>query len=275
MKSKILILPCLFLLLVSCKTPKDVAYFQGIENVTAAQKAAMEQTYKPRICSDDILVINVTSPDVTSAAPYNLPAFGYYSPGEAAVGKTTDTQKLYTYLVDEDGFIQFPYLGRIHIAELSINEANRMLEEKIRPAVPDVMVNVQIVNYKVSIFGEVKEANVYEVKGYRVSILDLIAMAGDLTINADRKNVLLVRDNNGKKETARLDLTKPDVFSSPYYYLQQNDLVYVEPNDEKKRQSKYTEETYYSSTMITGILSSIVMITSTIIQIIYLNKANN
>jgi polysaccharide export outer membrane protein len=233
----------------------------------------MNQTYRLEICTDDRLVINVTSPDSESSAPYNLPAYGYYAPRKTPEETMSQNENLYTYLVDEDGYISFPELGRIRLAGLTVGEAGRLLEEKLKPSVPKVFVDVQIINFKVSIMGEVKDPNSFEISGNRVSILDLIAMAGNLTINADRKNVLLIRDNDGQKEFIRIDLTKPDVFASPYYYLKQNDVVSVEPNDARKRLANYTEETTFKPTLITGLLSTVALITSTILQMIIINKS--
>jgi polysaccharide export outer membrane protein len=257
----------LILLLSSCRTPRDVSYFQGIDDLTEEQKEAMNQKYVPRICIDDALVINVTSPDRGSVTPFTPPPYGYYMPGEAEIGIMATTQNLFTYLVDENGYINFPVLGRVHLAGLTINESIRLMEQLIWEYAPKAVVSVQVANFKVGIFGEVGEANVFTVKTPRVSILDLIAMAGDLTIWADRKNVWVHRDHNGKKEHARLDLTDPAIFASPYYYLQQNDMVYVMPNKARKRNSKVTENDNVFVTMCTVIVSSISLVITTIIQI--------
>jgi polysaccharide export outer membrane protein len=263
-----IILFFLLAILGSCRTPKDVAYFQGVDKLTEEQKKAMDQVCVPRIHVDDILLINVTSPMREATAPYSPAPFGYYEPGEAQVGISAQTQNLYTYLVDNEGYINFPVLGRIKISGYSINEANKMMEELIKPSVPDVMVNIQISNFKVGIFGEVKTADVYTIKGMRVSILDLISMAGDLTINGDRKNIIVIRDTDGKKEYQKLDITDPAIFASPYYYLQQNDMVYVEPNDEQKKFSRYTAQKQYSSSMISILVSTVSIVLSSLITIL-------
>lgn len=256
---KYALLPVMFLIIMfsSCRTPKDVSYFQGIESLTEAQKEAMNQKYVPRICIDDALVINVTSPDRETTAPFSPPPFGYYMPGESEIGISATTQNLFLYVVDENGYINFPVLGRIHVAGMTINETIRMLEEMIKEYAPQAVVNVQITNFKVGIFGEVKTANVYTIKTPRVSILDLVAMAGDLTIMGDRKNVWLCRDNNGEKIQVRMDLTDPAIFASPYYYLQQNDMVYVMPNDAQKRNSRYSTNDNFNLTLVSIMISSL------------------
>ncbi len=251
----------------SCRTPKDIAYFQGIEQLSEEQKAAMNQKYVPRICIDDALVIFVTSPDRETTAQFSPSPFGYFMPGDNEIGISATTQNLYTYLVDEKGEINFPVLGRIYVAGLSINEATRMLEAKIWETAPLAMVHIQIANFKVGIIGEVKNPEIYAIKTSRISILELIAKAGDLTIFADRKNVWLHRDNNGEKVHVRLDLTDPMIFASPYYYLQQNDMVYVMQNDAQKRNARISDSDNTRATFLTAIVSTLSITVSAIINL--------
>ena len=176
-------------------------------------------------------------------------------------------------MVDSEGDINFPILGKIKLAGLTIQEANKKLQSLIAKDVPDALVNIQIINFKVGIFGEVARSNIYTIRNNRISIVDLIAQAGDLTINANRKNLLLIRrDNSGKSEHVRIDLTDPTLFASPYFYLKQNDILYVEPNDAKKRNANYSSAQQYSLTIVSTILSGISVISSTIIAIIATNK---
>ena len=262
----------LIVLLSSCKTPQNITYFQGIENITEEQMSAMNQTHNPKICIDDVLIINVTSPDRETAAPYNPPPYGIYMPGESEIGISAETQNLYTYLVDDKGYINFPVLGRVKIAGLTINEANRMMEDLIKESLPSVLVNISIANFKVRIIGEVVRPNEYTIKSTRVSILDVIAMAGDLTIMGDRKNVLLLRDNNGVKERLKYDLTDPAIFTEPHYYLQQNDVVYVYPNNAQKRNSMFSNENSFKVSLFSLILSSITGTIAATISIINATK---
>jgi polysaccharide export outer membrane protein len=244
-----------------------VSYFHGIESLTEEQRAEMTQKFIPKICIDDVLIIYVTSPDRETVAPFSPPPFGYYSPSESEIGISATTQNLFTYLVDEEGYINFPVLGRIHVAGKTVNETIRMMEDMIREMAPQAVVNVQITNFKVGIFGEIKTANLYTIKTPRISILDLIAMAGDLTILGDRKNVWLLRDNNGEKIQVPLDLTDPAIFASPYYYLQQNDMVYVAPNKAQKRNSRFSNSDSFKISLFSSILTSLSLITSTILTI--------
>ena len=264
----------LIVLLSSCKTPQNITYFQGIENITEEQMTSMDQTHNPKICIDDVLIINVTSPDRETAAPYNPPPYGIFMPGESEIGISAETQNLYTYLVDDMGEINFPVLGHVKIAGLTINEATRMMEDLLKDGLPGGLVNITIANFKVRILGEVMRPNEYSIKSTRVSILDLIAMAGDLTIMGDRKNILLLRDNNGKKERLKYDLTDPAIFALPHYYLQQNDVVYVVPNNAQKRNSLYSNEHNFRISFFTLILSSITGTIAATISIINTSRNN-
>ena len=262
----------LIVLLSSCKTPQNVAYFQGLESLTIEQKALMDHTHHPKICVDDVLIINVASPDRETAMPYNPPPYSYYKPGESEIGISAETQNLYTYLVDEEGFIGFPVLGRILLAGLTINEANRKIEDLLKEELPGGLVNIQIVNFKIRVIGEVARPNEYSIKSNRVSILDMIAMAGDLTIFGDRQSVWVFRDDNGKKEQVRMDLTDPAIFASPYYYLQQNDIVYVVPNKSQKKNSLYSNEHNFRLSVFSALIASIASVTGVIISIINVSR---
>ena len=257
----------LIFLFGACRTPQNIAYFQGIDNLTDEQRAAMDQKYVPRICVDDALVIYVTSPERDNVAAFSQPPFGYYTPGENEIGILATTQNLFTYMVDEFGEINFPVFGRIHVAGLSVNETVRMLEKLIWEYAPSAVISVQIVNFIVSILGEVKTPDTYSMKNSRISILDLIAHAGDLTIYADRKNVWLTRDNNGEKIHVRMDLTDPMIFASPYYYLQQNDMVYVLPNDAQKRTSQMSTTDGTRVALLSACISTVSVLISALLTI--------
>ena len=261
MKCKNVFFLCVAFLFASCKTPKDVTYLQGIDILTKEQLAAMNQTYSASICEDDLLTITVTAWDPSVVVPFNPPTYAYSSPGETNI---STPQQLQTYLVDQDGKINFPVLGRIKAAGLSKYELSMYLQNEIGKYAEDVMVNIQIVNYKISVLGEVARPGSINVRNDRISILDAIAQSGDLTINGNRKNILITRNNNGAPEVGRIDLTDPAVFTSPYYYLQQNDVVYVEPNNAKKRNANYSSAQQYTLTIVSTIMTGVSVI-STII----------
>ncbi|MCK9414767.1 MAG: polysaccharide biosynthesis/export family protein, partial [Prolixibacteraceae bacterium] len=182
------------------------------------------------------------------------------------------SQAMQTYTVDSDGSINFPVIGKVQLAEKTKREAVDLLQNKISELVKDPIVNIQIINYKVTVIGEVLKPGSYPVNSDRVTVLDAIGMANDLTIYGNRENVKVIRDNNGKQEVVTFDLTKSDFFSSPYFYLQQNDIVYVEPNDKRKKQSRYSQTDQVDLSVITAITSSISVIASVIVSIIAVNK---
>lgn len=250
------------LLFGACAVPKDVVYFQGVDNLTAAQIEQMNQTYISKIVPDDLLTITVTAWDPTVVTPFNPPVYSYSSQGDASV---TSSTQLHTYLVDKEGNINFPVIGKIQAAGYSKQEFNEMMQEKISKYVKEPIVNVQIVNYKITLTGEVSRPGAITVRNDRISIVDAIGQSGDLTINANRKNILIIRDNNGEKEFGRIDLTDPTLFVSPYYYLRQNDVVYVEPNNAKKRNANYSQAEQYKLTIFSTLLSTVSVISSIII----------
>jgi polysaccharide export outer membrane protein len=226
----------------------------------------MNQIYDTRIREDDLLTISVSSWDPTVVTPFNPPSYSYYQPADADVNNAS-MQNLFTYLVGRDGFITFPVIGKIHLAGLSVDQAGKKIQELVMETVPDALVDVQIINFKVGIFGEVSRTNVYSIRNNRISILDLIAMAGDLTINANRKNILLIRENNGVKEFARIDMTDPNIFASPYFYLQQNDLVYVEPNRAKIKNANYSSSQQYSLSIVSTVMTGVNIVATIILAL--------
>ncbi len=264
MKIKLLPALLLVLLLASCSVPKDVTYFQGIDSLTPEQLEQMNQTYMSKIIPDDLLTITVTAWDPTVVTPFNPPVYAYSSEGETSIELS---QQLQTYLVDKEGFIVFPVIGKVKAAGLSKQELAESLRKEIAHYVKDAMVNVQIVNYKIYVIGEVARPGSLTVRNDRITIVDAIAQVGDLTINANRKNILIMRDNEGKKEFARVDMTQPDIFASPYFYLRQNDVIYVEPNDAKKRNAKYSQAQQFNISVFSTILTTVSVITTVILAI--------
>ena len=222
MRLKYYLLAIFCVLMCACKAPKDVIYFQGIDDLTPDELAEMSQAYTIKIENDDLLSINVTAWDPVAVTPFNPPVFAYSSQGEQPL---IASESMYTYLVDEDGCINFPIIGKVHVAGLTRQEISKKLESKISKYVKDPLVNVQLLNFRIVLMGEFSRPGSYSVKRDRVSVLDAIGMAGDLPLTANRKNILVIRDNNGLKETCRLDITSPNIFESPYFYLKQNDIV--------------------------------------------------
>jgi polysaccharide export outer membrane protein len=269
MKSK-LISALLLTFLLSCSAPKDVLYFQGLDHFTHEQLAQLNQSYSSRIVANDILAISVSFWDATAILPFNPPSINRIMPGTAEV---TPAEFLPTYLVDADGSITFPVVGKVQAAGLSKQELVDSLKEKIAHYIEgDVSVTVTITNYKVTLMGEVARPGALNVRNEKISIIDAIGQCGDLTINGNRKNILVIRDNNGVKEFGRIDLTDPAIFASPYYYLRQNDMIYIEPNSAKQRNARYSQAQSYNVTVFSTILSTISVVSTVVLAIITATK---
>jgi polysaccharide export outer membrane protein len=269
-------------LLISCGAPKDVLYFQNIDSMTGEQKVRMYQSYTSQICPDDMLSITVTSKSPDVATPFNPPLYSYANPVTAEALNNSplsyptlnSSLQLTTYPVNNEGNINFPVIGKLHVAGLSKQELEGKLQNELLPYVPDAIVHVKIENFKVTVLGEVLAPGVLPVLNERISILEAIGQAGDLSINGNRKNVLVIRDNNGQKEYGRVNLTNSDVFTSPYYYLRQNDIVYVEPNKAKQKSARYSQGESFTTTVYATIVSGASTIVAIVIAISNATKKN-
>lgn len=270
MRVKLVSVVALFVFMFgACSAPKDVVYLQGVDKLTPEQVSQMTQTYTSRISKDDLLSISVTASDPTVTTPFNPPVFSYAQQGEQPI---VAAQSMYTYLVDSDGNINFPVLGKIHVAGLSKQELCDEMQKKLSKYIEDPLVNVQITNFRITIMGEVNRPGIFTIKNDRLSILDAFGYVGDLAITANRKNILLIRDNDGQKEFVRMDITDPALFASPYFYLKQNDVIYVEPNLAKQRNSRFSQSKQYNITVFSSIISAVSVLTSMVITIINLKK---
>ena len=256
---KINVLSAIVLLLVvsSCSTSKT-AYFENLDIEEMSGKMDVGN-YELRIAPDDMLSITVSSVVPDAAAPYNLPAVSYSEPGKQEL---TIVPNLQVYTVDKNGYIYFPIVGRIRAEGMTRNELSKFIEDKIRPELKDPFVLVQFMNFKVVVLGEVKTPGQISVQTERMSILDAIGAAGDLTIYGERKNVLLMREENGKRIFHRFDLTDQSLFESPYFYLRQNDVVYVMPNKAQRNNSNYNQLAQYRISVVSTVVSAISVLAS-------------
>lgn len=250
-------------LMCACSVPKDVVYFQGVDTLTPEQLSQMSQTYSTKITDDDLLSITVTAWDPASVTPFNPPTFAYSAEGDQPLFAS---QSLYTYLVDKDGDINFPVLGKIHVAGLTRQELGEKMKLMISKYVENPLVNVQLLNFKVTMMGEFNRPGSYTIKNDRVTILDVIGMAGDLPLTANRKNLLVIREDNGKKEIYRMDITDPAIFASPCFYLKQNDVVYAEPVKTKQR-ARTSSDRQFTISLFTTLLSSISVIVAMVLSL--------
>ena len=245
-------------LLCSCGSTKNIPYFKNSDRVDLSQS---EFLYDARIMPKDILTITVNTSNPEAAAPFNLTIPSTYSP-QGAVNWTSQT--LQTYLVDNQGFIDYPVLGRIDVGGLTKSACEKMIRDKIKPYLNEnenPVVTVRMSNYKISVLGEVASPGMFTVSNEKINILEALAQAGDLTIYGVRDRVKLFRENErGRKEIHIINLNDANLISSPYYYLQQNDIVYVEPNKVKAKNSSVGSATnlWLSGTSILVSLASLV-----------------
>lgn len=232
----------LIVIFSSCVSKKKIVYF----NFDEIDQVKVSNSYRTVFKPDDLLQITVSALDIESVRPFNLPAVTFGSITNSVVG----TPQQQNYLIDNDGNIDFPVLGKINVGGLSRNEAIRLLKNKLIPEhLKKVTINIRIANFKVTIAGDVNNPGVYNIPNERITLMEALGLAGDLRISAQRDNVLVIREVNGKKEQFRVDLTSNKTFTSPVYYLQQNDYVYVEPN--------YATSQSASSNSNTGLFISI------------------
>ncbi|HAI18141.1 MAG TPA: sugar transporter [Xanthomarina gelatinilytica] len=218
----------------SCTTSKEIIYFQD-EPLSSSKtfNITPEITYKP----NDKLTINVSAIDPETVRPFNLPLITNSYDAINPQGTTT----FQTYIVDEQGLIEFPVLGTIKIGDLTRKQATKLLTEKISEYVKDPIVNIRLTNFTVTVLGEVNSPGAYTVEKEQMSLLEAIGLAGDLTIHGIRENVFLIREQDGVKRFTKFDLTSINVVNHPNYYIQQNDVIYVEPNPARIRSASYNQ----------------------------------
>lgn len=244
-------------LLTACGSTKNVAYFQNSDYVDLSQASVL---YDARIMPKDVLSITVNTTTPEAAAPFNLTVA---TPMNLTQRSTYSQPVLQSYLVENDGSIDFPVIGRIPVGGLTKSQTEQLIAEKIRPylaATENPIVTVRMVNYKISVLGEVARPGMFTVVNEKITILEALAQAGDLTIYGVRDRVKLIREDAfGKKEIHTLNLNDAGIVASPYYYLQQNDIVYVEPNKVKAQNSSVGSMTtlWFSATSILISLTSL------------------
>ena len=211
-------------LLSGCASSKKVNYFQD------SDESALKETIiniQPTIQYGDMLNINVSSIEPELAVPFNT-----FEIQDSRIVRQIP------YIVNVDGEINFPILGKLKVTELTTQEVTGKLYEKLSKYLNNPAVSVQLINFKISVLGEVSSPGSYSIQNERINILEAIALAGDLTIYGKRKTITLIREQNGVREFQSIDLTKKELFSSPYYYLAQNDIIYVESNKTRVNSSK-------------------------------------
>ena len=241
-------------LLGSCSSGKDVPYFQNIDEISLAGSKGL---YDAKIMPKDMLTITVSTTDPAATAPFNL-----------SVGNTVGASgqlsngggNLQGYLVDNDGNINFPVIGHMHVQGMTKSQCQDMIREKLLPymaATENPIVTVRMSSYRVTVTGEVNRPGVIPVSTEKMSIVEALAQAGDLTVYGKRDNIMLIReDETGQKKMVRLNMNDANLINSPYYYLQQNDIIYVQPNSVKAKNAGIGPSTTLWFSFI-GIVTSI------------------
>lgn len=255
MKKYILITSVLAILLTSCKTQRDMLYFPDFvtnETITQVIPDSIKDFESP-IAPDDMLMITISALDPNAVAIFNLPLQNHLSPGTTTVITTPVMQ---TYLVDSEGYIDFPVIGRIKLGGLTRRQAINVMKEKIGQYVENPIITLSCVNYKFSVLGEVNRPGTYEYESERLTILEAIGKASDMTIYGNHTNVLVIREQNGERTYTRVDLSNPEIFTSPFYYVQRNDVIYVEPNLARQGYSTYSQDKQYTVSIVSAITSA-------------------
>lgn len=212
----------------SCASTRNVPYFENIPD-SVKESTIPNAVYKdPVIIPDDILSVTIVTIDPTTSAPVNQAANVPVS-----ASSTTPTSSVPGLLVDKDGDISLPIIGTVKVGGLTTFQAKELIKQKASQYFKDPDVQLRFANFKITVLGEVARPSSFIMPNEKITVLDALGMAGDLTIYGRRENVMVIRDDNGKREIARLDLNNSDTFDSPFFYLRQNDVVYVEPNKSK------------------------------------------
>lgn len=253
------------LALTSCKTStvNNLSYFR---NLGDSPSGVMPQGtgYDIKIVPEDELSIVVTSAAPEATAMFNQPQANYAKRGEYSAQATPRIQ---TYIVDKQGDIVMPVIGRLNVAGKTAREIEEIVTSKVSTTVKDPFVRVELMGFYVNVMGEVKNPHRIHVDSQRFTLLDALSAAGDLTEYGERSNVMVIREEDGKQTYHRLNIADSNIFSSPYFYLQQNDVVYVEPNQIRIDNSKYNQNNAYKLTVISTIVSAASVIASLVIAL--------
>lgn len=236
------------LLFMGCVSNKDMLYFQESDQVKIEETLV---NFEPAIQPGDLITIHVSANDPLSAQTFNL----YEATTVAA------NQKLLPYLVDSEGSINFPVLGKLKVSGFTTHQIGNQVTEALTTYLVAPIVNVRLTNFKITVMGEVKTPGTYTIPNERITIVEALGLAGDLTIQAKRKSIMLIREQNGKRDFYTVDVTNKKLFNSPYYYLAQNDVIYVQPNKAKVNSSSVGAGTSVLLSSI-GVLISLITLLS-------------
>ena len=248
----------LFLVLIislgSCATKEQVVYFQDSNDFSSV---GIDSIYHhPKIQVNDILKIDLTALEPETLMPFmfekNISATG--------MNRQIELLKLEGYLVDKNGDINYPGLGKVNVKGKSTQEVQELLEKRLSKFIKDISVKGRLVNFKFTVMGEVKAPGTYTLSEETITLPQALAMAGDLTIQGERKNLLVFRNENGVLTTKRIDLTQTDWMNTSYYFLKQNDMVYVQPNNPRIKSAGFIGNVGSVISVVSILMSAAVLI---------------
>ncbi len=238
-------------LVTSCATKKDIIYFQDAESLNSVKN---EQIFEPLIEVNDILHISVSSMNEEVVIPFKR--------NTASEGMVNNANPgLQGYLVSSDGNIRFPVLGEVQVAGKIRSQVVKELKDQLLEFIKDVVVDVRIMNFKITVIGEVNNPGVYAINDERVTLPQAIGLAGDLTADGKRDAILIIRETDGNQNVQRIDLNSTDFYNTPFYFLKQNDVVYVEPSLRGVRKSGFIPDVPALLSLFTVVLTSVILIT--------------
>ena len=253
MLKKLTLCAALVLMLCSCGSQKDLAYFQDVQTGALDSAVGQLNTIKP----GDVLMISVSSSTPELAIPYNL--FSSRSQIASAASAANSSSKV---ISNSEGDINFPVLGKIKVGGMTREQLSDHLQSVLSNVMPDPVVTISFVNFYITVIGEVARPGTYNFPGDRLTLLEAIGFAGDLTVYGERTKVMVIREENGQRHVEVLNLKSKDIFNSPYFYLKQNDVVYIEPVSAKAK-SVSTFTTYFP------VITSLASLGTSIAMIIY------
>lgn len=241
----------------SCVSKKEVVYLQGIDSISGKTAEEIALNYTLKVQEGDLLSIKVAATTEDILLPFGANAI------LGQTGRTTSSynnEQLNYYEVDKEGNVNLPLIGEFFAKGMTCEELEQALSQRLKEKgyLYDGIVNVKIMNFKVSVLGAVSRPGQVSSQAERLTILQAIAQCGDLTTGGLRKNVLVIREQDGQRTSTRIDLTSPDLLNSPYYYLKQNDVIYVEPNSSIRVQSSPYFTFWNASSSILSLIVSIV-----------------
>lgn len=246
------LLTLIILFCTSCASKKNLVYFQP----DSVELNTMYGLNASKLQPGDILTISVTADDIRATLPFNQ-----VSSYQGTTALQATSPFIPTYAIDANGEIDFPKVGKIKLAGRTRTQAMDLLRQEVGKYIVDPGISMVVRNFRITVLGEVARPGTFTIENDRVTILEALGLAGDMTIYGERQNVLVIREQDGKKQEFRLDLTKRETMNSPAYYLTQNDVVYVEPNGARIQNSKYTATTSIFVSVIGLIVTVISVVT--------------